>query len=114
MQFLVGECTGPAVAEWLAEQGYDAVSVYDQRPGLDDASVVAWANCEDRILVTNDKDFGERVFRDGQLHAGIILLRLDNERSPNKIAVLDDLLRNHSDRLEGAFIVATEERIRFA
>ena len=29
LRFLVDECTGPAVARWLREQGYDAVSAYD-------------------------------------------------------------------------------------
>jgi uncharacterized protein with PIN domain len=32
MRFLVDECTGPAVAKWLREQGHDVVSVYDESP----------------------------------------------------------------------------------
>ena len=113
MRFLIDECTGPGVAQWLAEQGHDVVSVYDEQPGLDDESVIAWADDDNRILVTNDKDFGEHVFRDRQHHSGVILLRLDDERTPNKIAVLRDLLNHHSDRLEEQFVVATDERIRF-
>jgi predicted nuclease of predicted toxin-antitoxin system len=77
MRFLIDECTGPAVAHWLADQGHDVASVYDDDPGIDDADVVAWAADEQRILVTNDKDFGDRVFRDKEIHAGVILLRLD-------------------------------------
>lgn len=107
------ECTGPGVARWLTDQGHDVASVYDENPGIDDSTVIAWASDETRILVTNDKDFGEWVFRDRRAHAGVILLRLDDERTPHKISVLRDLLRDHSDRLEGNFVVATEDRIRF-
>ena len=114
MRFLVEECSGPGVARWLADQEHDVSSVYDERPGIDDAAVIGWAHDEDRILVTNDKDFGERVYREGRDHCGVILLRLDDERTPNKIAALRDLLCHHGDRLEGRFVVVTEEQIRFA
>ncbi len=29
MKLLVDECTGPAVARWLEQQGHDVFSVYD-------------------------------------------------------------------------------------
>jgi predicted nuclease of predicted toxin-antitoxin system len=68
MRFLVDECTGPSVARWLREQGYDVFSVYEQARGLDDASVMALAVREGRILITSDKEFGTRVVRDRQPH----------------------------------------------
>ena len=33
MRFLVDECTGPAVAEWLHAQGHEVFSVYDSARG---------------------------------------------------------------------------------
>ncbi|MGM0559249.1 MAG: DUF5615 family PIN-like protein [Myxococcota bacterium] len=90
-----------------------AASVYDDDPGLDDDAVVAWAVDVHRTLATNDKDFGDRVFRDNEPHAGVVLLRLDDERIANKIAVLRDLLRDYEQQLDGAFVVATEDRVRF-
>ncbi len=30
MRFLVDECTGPVVAQWLREQGYDVFSVFEE------------------------------------------------------------------------------------
>jgi predicted nuclease of predicted toxin-antitoxin system len=59
MRFLVDECTGPAVAEWLRQQKHEIFSVYDQARGLDDDAVLQKAVAENRILITNDKDFGE-------------------------------------------------------
>jgi predicted nuclease of predicted toxin-antitoxin system len=39
------------------------------------------ANKENRILLTRDKDFGELVYRLQQVHAGIILIRLEKLKS---------------------------------
>jgi len=114
MRFLVDECTGPAVARWLEGEGHDVFSVYDETPGIKDDEVLSRAVAEARILITNDKDFGEKVYRDRQVHCGVIFLRLSDERSANKIAVLGHLLRGYSDRLEGEFVVVTEQQVRFA
>ncbi len=113
MRFLVDECTGPAVARWLRDQGYEVFSVYDEARGIDDEAIIQKAFDEDWILVTNDKDFGEKVYREGLPHHGIIFLRLQNERAANKIATLRRLLENHTDRLTDQFVVVTETRIRF-
>lgn len=114
MRFLVDECTGPSVAKWLRESGYDVFSVYEESRGIDDSTVIRKAWREHRILITNDKDFGEKVHREHIPHRGIILLRLSDERSSNKIQVLQKLLTHYSDYLEGQFIVATESHVRFS
>jgi predicted nuclease of predicted toxin-antitoxin system len=114
MRFLVDECTGPAVARWLEENGHDVFSVYDDTPGSADADVLRRSLEEKRILITNDKDFGEKVYRERHPHCGIVLLRLDDERSQNKIAVLRSLLERYADRLPDQFVVATAEQVRFA
>jgi predicted nuclease of predicted toxin-antitoxin system len=114
MKFLVDECTGPAVAHWLEQQGHDVFSVYDQARGIDDDKVIGIAQAEGRILITNDRGFGEKVFRERRPHHGVVFLRLANERSANKIRVLDQLISQHSDALSSRFVVVTETRIRFA
>lgn len=113
MRFLVDECTGPSVANWLRSQGHDVVSAYDEHRGADDGLWIRKAFDEDRILITNDKDFGERVYRDGHRHHGVILLRLDNETPASKITVLKRLLDQFGNQIGGQFVVATERRVRF-
>ena len=66
------------------------------------------------ILITNDKDFGDKVYRDGRIHKGVILLRLDDELSLSKIQVISRLLKNYIDRLPDSFVVVTEMQVRFA
>lgn len=114
MRFLVDECTGPAVAGWLREQGHEVFSVFEQGRGMSDDDAIQMSFAEARILVTNDKDFGEKVYRERCPHRGVILLRLEDERAESKIAVIRRLLENHADRLADQFVVVTETAVRFA
>lgn len=114
MRFLEDECTGPGVANWLLTEGHEVFSVYDEAPGISDLAILTKANTENWILVTNDSDFSVRVFRDQLPHAGVIYLRLANERTQNKIAVVRNLLLNHSENLSNRFVVVTESKVRFS
>lgn len=114
MRFLVDECTGPGVADWLEKQGHDVVSIHDDARGATDDEVIHWADREERILITNDLDFGEKVHRENRTHRGLVLMRLDDERSANKISVLDDLLSEYAEQLTDQFTVVTEDGVRFA
>lgn len=114
MRFLVDESTGPRVAAWLVSQGHDVVSIYDSARGAADENIVQMAFTEDRILITNDKDFGEKVYRDRKPHRGTILLRLDDEGAASKINALEHLLENYSNQITGKFVVVTDTRVRFA
>lgn len=114
MRFLVDECTGPAVARWLTELGHDVLAVHDWARGEADTRILERAVQEHRIIITNDKDFGDHVFRDRLQHCGVILLRLTNNRVANRIRVLDDLLRTYSDSLADRVVVLTDSHIRFA
>ncbi len=114
MRFLVDECTGPAVAAWLRHQNHEVFSVFEQSSGMNDEDIIQKAASENWILVTNDKDFGDKVYRDGRIHRGVILLRLDDERSESKIKILSRLFKNYIDRLPDSFVVVTEKQVRFA
>ena len=114
MRFLVDECTGPAVAQWLRAQKHDVFSVYEKARGMDDDDIVRKAFAEDRILITNDKDFGEKVYREGWPHKGIVLLRLADERAASKIDAVRRLVGQYADRLAGQFVVVTNTAVRFA
>ena len=114
MRFLVDECTGPAVASWLQGNGYEVFSVFEEARGMNDDDIIQKAAAENWMLVTNDKDFGEKVYRDGRLHRGVILLRLEDERSASKIKVLSLLFQSYMNRLPDSFVVVTERQVRFA
>jgi len=67
MRFLVDECTGPKVAGWLRGEGHEVFSAFDEARGMADADILEKAFIENWILITNDKDFGDMVFRERRL-----------------------------------------------
>ncbi len=78
-----------------------------------DDHILKKALSEDRIVITNDKDFGEKIYREKQPHHGVVFLRLQDERAASKINVIAKLLDGYEERLAGAFVVVTETRVRF-
>ncbi len=111
------ERAGPGVARWLDMREHDVVSVFPDNRGLDDLSILQRAFAEDRIVVTCDKDYGELVYRLGQPHKGVVLLRLEDETTGSKIARLQHLLENFGHVLDGNFlggnfVAATESKVR--
>jgi len=114
MRFLVDECTGPRVAQWLREQNHEVFSVYEQARGMTDDDVIEKAHNENWILITNDKGFGEKVYRQGRSHRGVVFLRLEDERNVVKIETIRRLIEQYADQLAGRFVVVTETGVRFA
>ncbi len=114
MRFIVDECTGPKVAGWLRGEGHEVISIFDEARGIEDDDIIQRAYDEHWILITNDKDFGEKVYRERRPHRGIIFMRLEDERANSKIEVLRQLLESYADRLEDQFVVVTETQVRFA
>lgn len=88
--------------------------MYDEARGIQDEAVLQKAFAETWMLITNDKDFGDKVYRERHPHHGVVFLRLDDERPANKIAVLQRLLSQYADQITDQFVVVTETHVRFA
>jgi len=112
MRFLVDESTGASVAALLRNLGHDVLVVAEAMSQAKDPEILSRAVAEGRIVVTNDKDFGELVYRAGQPHAGILLLRPQNETAASRVALVRAVLEQHADQLPGRFVVATETHVR--
>jgi predicted nuclease of predicted toxin-antitoxin system len=54
---------GKRLATLLVEAGYDVIFVGDWKPSSSDEEVLSKAEGEERILITDDKDFGKLIFR---------------------------------------------------
>ena len=80
--------------------------------GTDDLSIIQRAIAEERIIVTNDEDFGELVFHQNLKPRGVLLLRLEDESTLNKLKVVRMIVRQYLVNLEGNFVVVTEKKIR--
>lgn len=80
--------------------------------GTDD-SVLTRAFSEGRVLITEDKDFGELVYRLKKPAVGIILIRISVEKRTSKWPQTKKLIKEFGDRLKGHFVVVEENRFRF-
>lgn len=62
MRFLADESCDFAVVRALRAAGHDVRAVAEAMPGGDDEDVIALAARDHRLLLTEDKDFGQLVF----------------------------------------------------
>jgi len=112
MRFLADQNLERRIALALRAAGHDVtIGVVDYPGHLPDPAVLALAAREERIVLTNDPDFGELVARHDARHAGVIVFRMKAATADRKIERLADVLREHGPDL-GKLLVVTERRIR--
>jgi predicted nuclease of predicted toxin-antitoxin system len=82
------------------------------QPRAPDTDVLAVADAEDCIVITEDRDFGELVIRQHLAVRGLILLELDRLSNTTEADVVAEVLSKHVDKLVGNLIVIEPGRIR--
>ncbi len=103
---------GKLSEQWLADNGYDVVAVRGLNPRMSDDEILAIAAREQRLVITMDKGFGERVHRHKAANAGVLLLRLDAATSQEKVAVIAKIFSEHGRALFGNFAVYKKGHLR--
>ena len=112
MRFLADESCDFAIVRVLRADGFDVLAISELSPRALDETVIDLAVRDDRVLLTEDKDFGQLVYASVRPSAGVILLRFPgNARKQLPGAVLD-FIRKRQDRLAGCFAVVQPGRIR--
>jgi predicted nuclease of predicted toxin-antitoxin system len=96
----------------LRSNGHDVIYAMENLKGATDDKVLKHAFSENRILVTEDKDFGELVYRLQRPAHGIILLRFEVIDRSQKIPRLLDLIHNEDHRLQGSFVTLDVNKTR--
>jgi predicted nuclease of predicted toxin-antitoxin system len=105
MRFLADECCDFAAVRTLRGHGHDVLAVSEFQRRSADKDVMDLALAEDRILLTEDKDFGWLVFAGRIDSPGVILIRFPaSARSSLPGAVLK-LVSEYASQLVGAFVV---------
>ena len=112
MKFLVDASSDARLVAHLRSLGHDVTRIGADHPGdLPDEDVLAIAHRENRILITDDRDFGELVVRLRRPHAGVIYLRLDTTSIAVRRERLDDVLAQLQVQINH-FLTVTERSIR--
>ena len=112
MKFLLDACASSrTLHKTLIDLGHDVLSARDGYGTVSDEALLALAYREDRVLVTEDKDFGELVFLRRLPHSCIV--RLIGLTVAEKAEAMRDLIERHGDEMrERAIIVITDKRVR--
>lgn len=112
LKFLVDNSSGKKLATALKDKKFDVIYAGDDFPFAEDEEILERAEQEDRILITNDKDFGELIFRYGKPSSGVIFLRLRIDFPKYRINVVTNLISKLGTKLNKKFIVASEDKFR--
>jgi predicted nuclease of predicted toxin-antitoxin system len=105
VNLVVDENVDQSVVNRLRAEGHDVLYAAEMEPGVDDAVVLQRANEQQALLITEDKDFGELVFRQRLVHAGVILVRLSGLSTAAKADGVALALAQHKRELVGSFSV---------
>lgn len=87
-----------------------AVSEHSSR--AEDSDVIQMALSEERIVLTEDKDFGQLVYASGQQSQGIILIRFPAKARATLPGAITKLAQDVGEDLVEAFVVVRPGRIR--
>jgi predicted nuclease of predicted toxin-antitoxin system len=95
----------------MRQMGIDILSIQQSFPGFSDTEVLRVAVREKRILLTFDRDFGDRIFHKGEPPPpGVVLLRFRPVSPLEPSEILPSILEETT--LEGNFTVITRRDVR--
>lgn len=112
MKLLADENIENEIIIALRLSGFDVLSIRETDPGIEDRSVLGIAQSSDCILLTNDKDFGELVYRERLLAKGVILLRFGTTPIADRIERLKKVFSDHRTALLNSFSVISNNGLR--
>ena len=112
MRFLADESCDFAVVRSLRAAGHDVGAVAEERPGLTDRDVMLRAEIEGRVIITEDKDFGQLAFSGGAGVVGCQFLRYPAGVRRSIGADVVRLVETLGERLAGSFVTAEPGRTR--
>ena len=114
LSFLADESCDFAVVRALRAAGYDVLAVSDVMTRSDDRALIEQAVREQRILLTEDKDFGRLVFASHADSPGVIFMRFPGNARRTLAHSIVQVVQEQGDRLVGAFVVVQPGLVRIS
>lgn len=112
MNLLADESVDKPIVDRLRQDNHSVLYIADLNPSIDDNAVLHQANQNSALLITADKDFGELIFRMGQIHAGVVLLRLAGLSAETKARTVSTVFADRGHELFSAFSVISPGKVR--
>ena len=114
MNFLADESCARPVIRALRAAGHDVLAMSEVAPGSTDERVLERAVHEQRVLITEDRDFGELVYARGGSSAGIVFLRFPSSARRLRVSTTLQAVATLGSRLRSAFVVVEPGRVRIS
>jgi predicted nuclease of predicted toxin-antitoxin system len=112
LRFLADESCDYSIVRSLKAAGYDVLAVSEYSTRSIDRELIEQAYREQRVLITEDKDFGWLVFVSRADSAGVILIRFSGNARRELADLVVKLINEHAEELTGAFVVIQPGHIR--
>jgi predicted nuclease of predicted toxin-antitoxin system len=112
MRFILDESVDIRVASYLRVLGHNTTVVARDYPAsLPDYEILALARAEQRTVITNDRDFGELIFRRLNPGTGVLYLRLGTLDASGAVERIVEVLERYPGEIT-EYITVTPTRIR--
>ena len=112
LRWLTDENLPVPIALWLQQRGHDVVRVEGGLLSAPDDVLLAQAHLADRLLLTNDRDFGKLVLQQRLATRGVLYLRMPSLSYKQQLARLHSIWPDLVAQLPGAFTLVSAHRIR--
>ena len=112
IHFVADESVDATIFAALRQEGFFVYSIQENQFGIIDEEVLNVANERKAILLTEDKDFGELVYRLQLPHCGIFLMRLIGLTSEEKASASLKTEQYYLQELPYNFTVLKDSKVR--
>jgi predicted nuclease of predicted toxin-antitoxin system len=109
---LADENIDKVLIDHLRLNGFEVISIFEQYRGVSDERIIEISKNPPRIILTEDKDFGEWIYSHHEKNISVILLRYDFTETNKILRILLQTLKERNNNLWGAFTTITSNKIR--
>jgi predicted nuclease of predicted toxin-antitoxin system len=114
MRLLADECVSRKLIQRIRRSGVDVESVAETAPGTKDEAVLARSVETGRVLLTEDYDFAQLVFRFRRKALGVIVISPALSEKPFEEVglIVCERLERHASGVEGMLTILEPDRTR--
>lgn len=113
-RFLADESCDFRVVRALRAEGYDVDAILELARGATDQAVIQRAVEQNRVLLTEDTDFGQLVYAESHASTGVVLIRFPAGARAGLPTQLLELVHREGHHLVGSFVVLQPGRTRIS